>query len=314
MERVLDPARIEGFAERAIARIRLPDRGQVFSRRAARLRQLSASERAGEGGAIGDYLRLMAVLADAQQSALATYAPAPPNAEALRLASTHGVPPAHASGLTREASWRTILAKLCSSVLESGELPAAVRETCERLRGASAAPLEAQADALLWGRVVELDPAAAPFVMGALQVYWLGLATQFTAEEIKPLEVHGVCPVCGSLPVASVVRVDKGSCGNRFLHCSLCATEWHMVRITCSHCQETKDLTYHSIECGSPAVRAESCGSCRGYRKIFYQEKDTGVEPVADDLASLALDVLMGMEGYHRLSGNPLLWLELAAR
>lgn len=316
MERVLDPARIEAFGERELARVRLPERWQTFSRRAARLRQLAASERAGEGGAIGDYLRLMAVLADAQQSALATLTATRPNAEALRLARTHDMPPAHAAGFTRQPSWRTILEKLCSSVLESGELPAEVQDTCERLRRTSSASLEAleaQADALLAGRVVELDPAAAPFLMGALQVYWVGLATQFTAEEVKPLQVHGVCPVCGSLPVASVVRVDKGSCGNRYLHCSLCATEWHMVRITCSYCQETKDLTYHSIEGGSPAVRAESCGSCRGYRKIFYQEKDSAVEPIADDLASLALDVLLGLEGYHRLSGNPLLWLKLAA-
>jgi FdhE protein len=218
MERVLDPARIEAFAGRAIAPIRLPDRRQAFSRRGARLRQLSASERAGEGGAIGDYLRLMAVLADAQQSALSTLTAARPNPETSRLARTHGMPPAHAAGLKREASWRGVLGELCSSVLESGELPAAVRETCERLRGASAAPLEAQADALLGGRVVELDLAAAPLIMGALQVYWLGLATQFATEEIKPLDIHGVCPVCGSLPVASVVRVDKGSCGNSYLH------------------------------------------------------------------------------------------------
>jgi len=37
------------------------------------------------------------------------------------------------------------------------------------------------------------------------------------------------------------------------------------------------------------------------------------VEPVADDLASVALDLLMSAEGYHRLSSNPLLWLELDA-
>jgi len=29
---------------------------------------------------------------------------------------------------------------------------------------------------------------------------------------------------------------------------------------------------------------------------------------VADDLASLALDLLMSEAGYHRGSGNPLLW------
>jgi FdhE protein len=29
---------------------------------------------------------------------------------------------------------------------------------------------------------------------------------------------------------------------------------------------------------------------------------------VADDLASLNLDLLLGERGYHRASGNPLLW------
>ncbi len=33
-----------------------------------------------------------------------------------------------------------------------------------------------------------------------------------------------------------------------------------------------------------------------------------GVEPVADDLVGLALELLMSEAGYHRASGNPLLW------
>jgi FdhE protein len=81
-----------------------------------------------------------------------------------------------------------------------------------------------------------------------------------------------------------------------------------MVRITCSQCLANEGITYHSIEGGSAAVRAESCGQCHTYRKILYQEKDPEVEPVADDLASLALDLLMTEEGLHRGSGNPLLW------
>jgi FdhE protein len=32
------------------------------------------------------------------------------------------------------------------------------------------------------------------------------------------------------------------------------------------------------------------------------------VEAVADDVASIALDVLLGEKGYHRVNGNPLLW------
>ena len=313
MERVLDPARIEAFAEREVPRVRLADRGRAFCERAERLRYLSGSERAGEGRAIAEYLCLMAVLADAQQSALATFTAPRPDADALRLARTHGMPPLHAASLTREASWRGVLGELCSFVLDSGEFPTGVRDSCVQLRDAPVARLEAQADALLAGRVAEVDAATAPFLMCALQVYWLGLTARLALEEVTPLEVPGVCPVCGTLPVASVVRVDKGSYGNRYLHCGLCATEWHMVRITCSHCQETKGLTYYSVEGGSPAVRAESCRSCRGYRKILYQESDAAVEPIADDLASVALDLLMSEEGYHRLSGNPLLWLKLAA-
>jgi FdhE protein len=67
-------------------------------------------------------------------------------------------------------------------------------------------------------------------------------------------------------------------------------------------------MAYHSIEGGSAAIRAESCEECHTYRKILYQEKDPDVEPVADDLASLGLDLLMAEAGYHRGSGNPLLW------
>src|SRR5256885_831132 len=115
-------------------------------------------------------------------------------------------------------------------------------------------------------------------------------------------------PVCGTLPVASIVRADERSQGYRYLHCALCATEWHLVRITCSQCQGTANIAYHSIEGAAEAVRAESCDECHTYRKILYQEKDPNVEPVADDLASLALDLLMSEAGYHRGSGNPLLW------
>ena len=144
--------------------------------------------------------------------------------------------------------------------------------------------------------------------MAALQVYWVALASRLTPDKVAELEVPGLCPMCGTLPVASIVRADEHSQGYRYLHCALCATEWHLVRITCSQCQGTANIAYHSIEGGSEAIRAESCDACHTYRKILYQEKDANVEPVADDLGSLALDLLMSEAGYHRGSGNPLLW------
>jgi FdhE protein len=87
------------------------------------------------------------------------------------------------------------------------------------------------------------------------------------------------------------------------------------VRIHCTGCGAAgKDIGYQTLQRedasddGTSATRAETCENCRGYRKIVYRENDPAVEPVADDLASLALDVLLSEHGYHRLSANPLLW------
>jgi FdhE protein len=214
------------------------------------------------------------------------------------------MPPVHAAAWPREERWRGVLMELCTSVGQLADVPDAVHAVCKRLCALSAEQVEREGDALLAIGAAPVDVAAAPLVMAALQVYWVDLASRFEAEDLATLGTPVVCPVCGTPPVASVVRTD----GYRYLHCALCATEWHMVRVTCSHCQSTKGIDYRSIEGGSQAVRAECCNVCSSYRKILYQEKDSAVEAVADDLASLALDLLVSEAGFHRASGNPLLW------
>ncbi len=228
------------------------------------------------------------------------------------------MPPLQASGWPRDSCWRTLFNELCETVTALEGFPDGVRTASRRARQWQPAQLEQQADGLLATGVDGIDAEAAPFVMAALQVYWVHMAASLNMDLARDLpvaqgyapnrEVPGVCPVCGTLPVASVVRADKHHEGYRYLHCALCATEWHLVRVKCSHCLSTEGIAYQSIEGGSEAIRAECCGNCRTYRKILYQEKDMGVEPVADDLGSLALDLLMTEEGYHRASGNPLLW------
>jgi FdhE protein len=52
-------------------------------------------------------------------------------------------------------------------------------------------------------------------------------------------------------------------------------------------------------------VQAETCDGCHSYAKILYQAKDMAVEPMADDLASLGLDMLVSEAGYQR-AANPL--------
>jgi FdhE protein len=306
MRRILEPGQIEAFAEGAIPRLRLPDRTRLFAARARRLRQLGASGAPGQ--AIGDYLRLMAAVAETQQLALSAFDAPLPTATQLARSHTHGMPLIHASGWPRAREWRDLVAQLCDSVAAAPDIPPSARQACERLRALAPQQVEAQADALLAARAEAIEVATAPFLMAALQIYWVALASRLTPDTVAELEVPGLCPMCGTLPVASVVRTDERSQGYRYLHCALCATEWHLVRITCSQCQGTANIAYHSIEGGSEAVRAESCDECHTYRKILYQEKDANVEPVADDLASLALDLLMSQAGYHRGSGNPLLW------
>jgi FdhE protein len=320
MQRILDPAQIEAFAEASIPRLRLPEPASLFKKRAERLRRLS------ENHAIGAYLTLMASVCEAQHAALAALSARPAAAAAdpgqaearLALAREHGMPLLQATSWPRDGRWREVLGELCAAISSLGGWPATVTAICTRIRTTAAPLLEAQADRLL-ARSTGVDIEAAPFIIAALQVYWVHLTTSLTADEAREqgagrirgttADIPGVCPLCGTLPVASIVRADAGY---RYLHCGLCASEWHLVRIKCSHCLATEGIRYHFVDGGSEAVRAESCPSCRMYRKILYQEKDAAVEPVADDLGSLALDLLMAAEGYQRAASNPLLWQDAA--
>ena len=156
-----------------------------------------------------------------------------------------------------------------------------------------------------------------------MQGMWTARASQLDSRRVQPLVTNTLCPVCGAHPVASVIRLGGQSQGYRYLQCSCCASEWHMVRVKCTCCESTAKVAYQSIEpeeetaATEPAskandpskvARAETCDECHTYRKIFNQEHDYNVEPLADDLASLALDLLVGEAGYARASGNPLLW------
>jgi len=61
------------------------------------------------------------------------------------------------------------------------------------------------------------------------------------------------------------------------------------------------------IEGAKGTVRAECCDGCKSYLKIVAQDKDPHVDPVADDLATLALDMLADEAGYERAGPNLLL-------
>ena len=89
------------------------------------------------------------------------------------------------------------------------------------------------------------------------------------------------------------------------MHCNLCESEWNLVRAQCTNCNEHKNLEMWSLNEELALVRAETCGDCQSYLKIMFQEKDPNVEAVADDLASIFLDIEMEEKGFARSGLNP---------
>jgi FdhE protein len=294
VQRILEAGEIESLDQSAIPRIRTPERASVFLARAARLRQLAE-----RSNPIAGYLRLMAALADAQQETIASFKAKPPSAELIASAQKHSMPLIPALSGARDPAWRDVLISLLDKLQAAGPLTPALEQLIKKV-----------------------DPASAPFISAALQVVWTDLAADIDKRDVPYLETLGLCPVCGSPPVASTVRVGGVYDNYRFLQCGLCATEWHMVRSKCSNCDSTKGIAYHALgtpdadagtkeaESKKAPLKAESCDECHTYRKIGYQDKDYDFEPFADDLASLTLDLLMGEEGYRRASPHPWLWPE----
>jgi FdhE protein len=276
--------------------IRLPNPETLFAERAARLRSLASRSHPS-----AEFLLLVAAIADAQNAALAAHPPvAAPPAERRELARAHGLPVLGTDG-ERDPAWRDALIAIAKRV-EPGS-PAAVRPVLRRLSADTAEGLEAAATDLLALNYPNLDAAAAPFLAAALQVHWVKRAAALGTAVFARLEVPNVCPVCGSPALASVLRIDVPAPGSRYLHCALCDAEWLLPRGQCSHCETREKVAYLHQEGASEAVKAEVCDECRTYLKIYNAEKDPLVDPVADDLATLALDVALDQAGYER--GGP---------
>ena len=81
------------------------------------------------------------------------------------------------------------------------------------------------------------------------------------------------------------------------------------MRVKCLACGSTKGIGYREVESegGKATIKAEVCDTCSGWLKILYQNLNASLEPVADDVASLGLDLLMGGSEYARKGLNPFL-------
>lgn len=278
-------------------RVRLPDLATLFQTRAARLTALAP------GHDLEGFLRLIAALVTAQHEALSDLPPGSlPGAAEIAKAKLVKRAPLDPAIWSRDESWRVALSRILEKI--DGEvLPESARAARDALVAASPADLEALADRFLGGDITGTDAAQAVFVAAALQVAWTRMAALLDAADLASETESGDCPACGSPPVSGLIPPGGTKFGHRHLHCSLCSTSWRYVRVRCVHCGSTDKISFRNLA-GAAYVRAECCEVCQGYSKVFYVEKARAIEPLADDLASLGLDVLVGEEGFARVP-NP---------
>jgi FdhE protein len=279
----------------------LPDPGLRFSRTAERL------ERLADGHAAEGWLAFMAEVSRAQAAAaLNLPAPRAPDETAIAQAVAARIPPIAADGHRRDAAWRDGLATLLES-FDATMFPSSTAATIAELRRRDAIETEKLADAFLRGGIDPADAGAVFWIAAALQVYFALLAATLRADDLRLLERRDLCPCCGSTSSASVITASGQNPGARYLYCSLCSTAWHHTRAICIVCGGARTLSLRGVEGDSGLARAETCDECRTYAKVFYEAKDMAVDPYADDLATLGLDMMVGEAGWSRHAPHPLL-------
>jgi FdhE protein len=292
---VADPGEIGAVPQAAF--LIVPDPTELFRARARRLDALVA------GNPFAPFLEFSAALAWAQHLTVAQAPPLPPREAAggdAEIGPLLGRGPILAAG-----DWREYL-QLLAARLDAGAMPAAAAGALRALAARPAAETAEFADRVLDRRFAAAQAAEAVFLMAALQVAWTRRAAAISPSMVRP-RTTPACPLCGAAAVASRVGAAGERRGLRFLACSLCAAEWHYVRIKCTACGGTQGVDYRAIDGDAGPAKAEACSECRAYSKIVYAEKDAAAEPFADDLGSLALDVLMADDGWRRACPNPFL-------
>jgi FdhE protein len=278
----------------------LPNPDDMFRRREARLRDLA------QDGPLAAFLRFIADLAGAQRRALARLAPvAAPTREQIAAANAEGAPAIELARAPDDPGFLDALQALFDEAAAI-TMPPESRDALEALAAASLERRAQVARAFLAQATTREDLAQGVFAAAGLQVHLARLATQIDGAALSAIG-DGLCPVCGSAPGVSMVVGWHGAHGARFCACALCGSLWHYVRIRCVACGSTKGISYSALDGDAAPVKAECCSECGSYVKILYQTLDPHVEPVADDVATLGLDMRVKQEGLRRAGFNPFL-------
>ena len=278
--------------------IRLADPASFFSR------PRRAAARARRRAATGSYLELMAELADAQQAALDAQ---PHRRRRLRRSVSSS------AAATACRRWQARRARAGVARRAAASSPAGSRRARRSRVGGIGArpdhglrrvPRTSSRDRILAFDYPGLDARVVPFVGAALQVHWVRRAAALGEAGVRRSTCR-TCARCAARRRSRARCAPTSQCPAAAIFIACCAARTGTTpRGHCTQCEAREKLAYFHIEGGPEVVKAEACDECRGYLKIVNQEKDPLADPVADDLATLALDVLMDESGYERASPN----------
>ncbi|WP_022706255.1 formate dehydrogenase accessory protein FdhE [Paracoccus zeaxanthinifaciens] len=294
-----DPTVIGGVPQAPLAF--LPNPARLFATRARRFDFLSQHSQN-----LAPYLKFLGELV-ALQDRIARDLPqvTPVPRDRIDLARESRMPPIDRAKLATDPDLHILLDRFLSEA-QAIEMPEEARLALSAVISAGVADRHWLVGNILSDTIP--DDSAAPhlFASLAVQLHLARLAATLDADALVPIRT-GVCPSCGGRAATSSLTTVGQLEGVRYATCACCQTRWNEVRVTCLCCGSNEDVSYRSVETAEATVRAEECGKCGHWVKILTQTANHSLEPIADDVGSLGLDLLMKDKGVTRGGFNPFL-------
>jgi FdhE protein len=295
-----DPSVIGGISKAPFAL--MPNTARFFQERARRFEGLAQASN------LAPYLKFLGGIASLQARLVFELPPLQPlDAAHVERARAATMPPIDRATIASSAELRETVARFIDLATDLDK-PVAAQEALVQLKEADEGTLSWMIDNVLADAMPVEGVAHHLYVAAAVQVHLTRLASMLDALRLVPVSI-GVCPSCGGKPVGSMIIGVQGAEGARYACCSSCSSMWNEVRVKCIACGSTGGIGYRAVEveADQATIKAEVCDSCRSWTKILYQNKNPSLEIIADDVASLGLDLLMKDTEYRRAGFDPFL-------
>lgn len=180
------------------------------------------------------------------------------------------------------------------------DAPSALPDYLHWIEGHAPAPVAAEAVALReastpWPQLLAGYQAATPTTLDS--------PAMFLIETLLHVFPPNPCAHEG-LPMVSLLR-EAGHGSRRSYVCGACLAETPAPRLGCIGCGESRvdALPVFRSEDTEPA-RIDACDTCHAYMKTIDLTRDGAACPIADDLATVSLDLWAREHGYHRVRPN----------